>query len=135
MNYSTLQILTPDKNLNREQKMDIKEQWTVETAMKILQHKTVDSKLWADAVEWLILHGPQDIRNLLLQSSGTATSHCFPNLKASGYAPDGQPCYHVAQIAGSLQISEEEAKEIIARKQEEHGMPHFIDETEVQKVQ
>ena len=135
MNYSTLQTLTPDKNFFTGQKMDIKDQWTVETAMEILQHKTVDSKLWAEAVEWLILYGPQDVRDLLLQSSGTATSHCFPDLKASGYAPDGQPCYHVAEIARSLQISKEEAHDIIARKQDEHGIPHFIDEGETQKVQ
>jgi hypothetical protein len=115
--------------------MDIKDQWTVETAMGILQHKTVDSKLWADAVEWLIIYGPQEIRDLLLQSSGTATCQCFPELKAAGYAPDGQPCYAVAEIAGSLRISEVEAKEIIARKQEEHGTPHFIDETDVREIQ
>jgi hypothetical protein len=115
--------------------MDIKDQWTEETAMKILQNPTVDSKLWAEAVEWLILFGPQEVRDLLLQSSGTATSHCFPDLKATGYAPDGQPCYQISQIASSLQISEKEAKEIIARKQEEHQMPHFIDEAETHKVQ
>ena len=115
--------------------MDIKDQWTVETAMEVLQHKTVDSKLWAEAVEWLILFGPEEVRDLLLQSSGTATSQCFPELKAKGYAPDGQPCYTVAEIASSLQISEKETKEIIARKQEEHKMPHFIDESETHKVQ
>ena len=40
--------------------MDIKDQWTEETAMKILQNPTVDSKLWAEAVEWLILFGPEE---------------------------------------------------------------------------
>ena len=115
--------------------MGIKDQWTVETAMEILQHKTVDSKLWAEAVEWLILFGPEEVRELLLQSSGTATSQCFPELKATGYAPDGQPCYNVTEIACSLQISENEAREIIARKQDEHKMPHFIDEMETHKVQ
>jgi hypothetical protein len=115
--------------------MDIKDQWSEETALQVLQNPTVDSKLWAEAVEWLILYGPEEVRDLLLQSSGTATSHCFPELKASGYAPDGQPCYTVAEIAQSLEISEDEAKEIITKKQEEHGMPHFIDEAETRKVQ
>ncbi len=115
--------------------MDIKEQWDVATAMEVLQHKTVDSKLWAEAVEWLILFGPDEIRDLLLQSSGTATSQCFPKLKATGYAPDGQPCYNVAEIASCLQISAKEAREIIAKKQEAHQMPHFIDEAETHKVQ
>jgi len=115
--------------------MDIKDQWTEETALKVLQHPTVASKLWAEAVEWLILFGPEKIRGLLLQSSGTATGHCFPELRPSGYAPDGQPCYQVADLAESLQISREEAKAILARKQEEHNMPHFIDETEALKLQ
>jgi hypothetical protein len=115
--------------------MDIKDQWSEETALQVLQNPTVDSKLWAEAVEWLILFGPEEVRNLLLQSSGTATSQCFPELKAAGYAPDGQPCYSVAEIADSLQISEKDAKEIIARKQEEHGISHFIDEAQTYKVQ
>ncbi len=106
--------------------MDIKDQWTEETALKVLQHPTVASKLWAEAVEWLILFGPEKIRGLLLQSSGTATGHCFPELRPSGYAPDGQPCYQVADLAESLQISRKEAKAILAKKQEEHDMPHFI---------
>ncbi len=80
-------------------------------------------------------HGPHEIRNLLLQSSSVATHQCFPELKATGYAPDGQPCYAVAEIAKSLHISENEAKEIIIRKQEEHGVPHFIDEAETSKIQ
>lgn len=115
--------------------MSIKEQWTEESAMEILQHKTVDSRLWAEAVEWLILYGSPEIRDLLLQSSGTATHECFPELRTAGYAPDGQPCYTVAEIAAALHISEEEAKEFLARKQEEHGMPHFIDEDEARKAQ
>lgn len=115
--------------------MDIKDQWTEETALKVLRHPTVDSRLWAEAVEWLILHGSQAIRELLLQSSGNAAGQCFPGLKPSGYAPDGQPCYQVADLAESLQISREEAQAILARKQEEHGMPHFIDETQTHKLQ
>lgn len=115
--------------------MSMKEQWTEESAMEILQHKTVDSKLWAEAVEWLILYGQPEIRDLLLQSSNMATHHCFPELQATGYAPDGQPCYTVAELANSLQISEEETKKIIAKKQEEHGIPHFIDESDTKKVQ
>jgi hypothetical protein len=115
--------------------MDIKDQWTEETALKILQHPTVDSKLWAEAVEWLILHGPEEIRGLLLQSSGMAAGHCFPDLKPVGYAPDGQPCFQVADLAESLQISRDEAKAILVRKQEEHEMPHFIDEAEARKLQ
>lgn len=31
--------------------MNFKDQWNLETALKILQHQTVDSQIWAEAVE------------------------------------------------------------------------------------
>ncbi len=115
--------------------MELKDQWSLETAMQVLENKIVDSKLWAEAVEWLMLYGPEEIRQILLQSSGVATNECFPDLKAAGYAPDGQPCYNVAEIAEALKISKNEAKEIIMKKQQEHQVPHFIDEDETHKMQ
>ncbi|MEN8189799.1 MAG: hypothetical protein ABFS19_08125 [Thermodesulfobacteriota bacterium] len=115
--------------------MELKDQWTVEAAVKVLEHKTVDAKLWAEAVEWLILYGPPKIRKLLLQSSDTATTECFPELKATAYSLDGQPCYTVAEVAQTLGISEEKARETIARKQDEHQVPHFIDEDDTVKLQ
>ena len=42
--------------------MELKDTWDVDSAMQILQHQTVDAKLWAEAVEWLILYGPDEIR-------------------------------------------------------------------------
>ena len=38
--------------------MQAKDLWDLESAMKVLTHDSVDSKLWAEAVEWLILYGP-----------------------------------------------------------------------------
>ncbi len=114
--------------------MDIKEQWDLESAMQVLKHKTVDAKVWAEAVEWLILYGPQEIRELLLQSSGTATHNCFPNLRAKGYAPDGQPCYSVADMAKAMGISEDEAREMLKEKEKAQGIHHFIDEDDTMKV-
>ncbi len=115
--------------------MELKEQWDVDSAMQVLQHQTVDAKLWAEAVEWLILYGPNEIREILLNSSGTATRECFPDLQAEGYAADGQPCYRVEDLAKSLKISENEAREMIKAKETAHNIHHFIDEDETMKVQ
>ncbi len=115
--------------------MELKESWDLQSALKVLQHPTVDSKLWAEAVEWLMLYGPDTIRELLLHSSGTATHECFPELQAKGYAPDGQPCYSVVDLARSLGISEDEAREMLKEKEKEHKIPHFIDEEDTMKVQ
>ncbi len=115
--------------------MELKDEWDVESAMKVLKHQTVDAKLWADAVEWLILYGPDEVRELLLNSSGTATHKCFPDLQAKGYAPDGQPCYSVEDLAKSLHISEDEARTMIQEKEKTHKLHHFIDEEDTMKVQ
>jgi len=115
--------------------MTLKEEWDVESAMQVVQHPTVDSKLWAEAVEWLILYGPDDIREILLSASGTATHQCFPDMQAIGYAADGQPCYTVEDLAKNLNISEEEARTIIQEKEKSHKLHHFIDEEDTMKVQ
>lgn len=115
--------------------MNLKDQWDVESAMKVLRHPTVDAKLWSEAVEWLMLYGPDKIKEILLQSSGTATHECFPDLKAKGYAPDGQPCYSVKDIAINLNISEDEARHIIEEKEKNHETHHFIDEDDTMKIQ
>lgn len=100
--------------------MTFKEQWDLESAMKVLEHQTVDSKLWAEAVEWLILYGPPEIQKILLEASSTATKTHFPELKPSHYTADGQPVYDVAALAQSLGISQEEVLETINRKELEH---------------
>lgn len=115
--------------------MDLREQWDLQSALAVLKHQTVDGKIWAEAVEWLILYGPDNIRELLLDSSGTATHNCFPELQAKGYAPDGQPCYSVADMAKALGISEDDAREMLKAKEKAHHIHHFIDEDETMKVQ
>ena len=115
--------------------MELKDEWDVESALTVLRHKTVDGKIWAEAVEWLILYGPDDVRGLLLDSSGTATYECFPDLQAKGYAPDGQPCYSVEDLAKSLHISEDEARTMLQEKEKIHKLHHFIDDEDTMKVQ
>ena len=115
--------------------MELKDEWDVDSAMAVLKHPTVDAKLWAEAVEWLMLYGPEKTRQLLLEASGTATHQCFPDLKARGYAPDGQPCYAVDDLARSLNVSIDEAREMIKKKERSHKIHHFIDEDDTMKVQ
>lgn len=96
--------------------MSFKDEWNLESALKILQHPTVDSKLWAEAVEWLLKYGPTSIQKILLDASNTATKIQFPELKPSHYTSDGQPIYDTEKLAETLGISEDEVKEIIAKK-------------------
>jgi len=107
--------------------MDFKDHWTLENALKVLQHPTVDAKLWAEAVEWLLLYGPPEIQTLLLHASGTATKHCFPKLEAKKYTEEGQPCYDIASIAQALGIDAEDAYKTLAEKEMAHQIRHFID--------
>ncbi len=115
--------------------MELKDNWDEKSAMEVLKHPTVDAKLWAEAVEWLILYGPPEIRELLLQASGTATHECFPELQAKGYAADGQPCYDVEDLAKNLNISTDEVKAMIKEKEKSQKIHHFIDEQDTMKVQ
>lgn len=96
--------------------MSFKEEWDLESALKVLQHPTVDAKLWAEAVEWLLKYGPPSIQKILLDASNTATEIQFPDLKPTHYTSDGQPIYDTEKLATTLGISEEEVKEIIAKK-------------------
>lgn len=104
------------------------QQWTLETALQILKHPTVDSAVWAEAVEWLLVYGPPELRDLLVQASSQATGASFPQLKAERYAPDGSPYYEIAELADALGISEEEARAQLMEKEHRHGVRHGFDE-------
>ena len=102
------------------------QEWTLESALAVLNHPTVDSKLWAEAVEWLLVYGPPEVRELLTAASGHATRASFPELKPQGYGPDGSPCYDIADLARSLGISEEEAR---------HGVQHGLGDEDTTTLQ
>lgn len=108
--------------------MQAKDLWDLESAMKVLTHDSVDSKLWAEAVEWLIIYGPPEIRQLLLDASNIATTASFPQLKPTHYTPDGQACYDISELAQSLGIAEDEAREILKQKNEEHKLLDLFEE-------
>lgn len=113
--------------------MEAKDLWDLETALKVLAHDSVDSKIWAEAVEWLILYGPIEIRQLLLDASMTATINSFPDLKPTHYTADGQACYDIGELARSLDIDEEEARKIIEQKEAEHQLLQMFkdDDTDI----
>ncbi len=110
--------------------MKSKDLWNLESAMQVLTHTSVDSKLWAEAVEWLILHGPPEIRKLLIDASASATSSSFPDLTPTHYTPDGQACYDIGELAQSLGINKEEAENILKQKEKEHQLLQLFGEDE-----
>ena len=96
--------------------MDMKDHWDLDTALKVVQNKTVDSKLWAEAVEWLLLYGPPEIVSILLQASSHATDRCFPEIQPM-LTDDGKPVYDLAELAKSLEMTEDEVKQLIRTKE------------------
>ncbi|MGB3212711.1 MAG: hypothetical protein WBB19_18560 [Desulforhopalus sp.] len=114
--------------------MNSKDFWDLESAMKVLAHDTVDSKLWAEAVEWLMVYGPPEIQQLLTNASATAINTSFPHLRQILQAEDGQAFYDIGELAQSLNIDEEEARRILKKKAEEHQLLHFLDENETGTV-
>jgi len=115
--------------------VELKEQWDLEMALAVLENKTVDSKLWAEAVEWLLLYGPPQIKELVTQASGMATQEHFPELKATSYTSDGQPCYDVRAIADALGLSKEEVMKKIADMEAKQDVVHLYEESETDKIQ
>ena len=106
--------------------MEFKDLWDLESALKVLAHETVDSEVWAEAVKWLILHGPVEIRHMLLDASNLATGTSFPELKPSHFTSDGQPCYDIKDLARSLNISETEVLNFLKQKDMELEGLHFF---------
>ncbi|MGL1931583.1 MAG: hypothetical protein OCC45_07455 [Desulfotalea sp.] len=95
--------------------------WNIESAMKVLEDNNADAKIWAEAVEWLIIYGPPEIKDMLLEASGHAASQSFPQLKPSHYSADGSPCYDLKALAEELKITEEEIRKIIDEKEKNHS--------------
>lgn len=98
--------------------MSIKDQWDLETALKVLQHPTVDAQTWAEAVEWLLKYGPSSIRKILLEASNTATEMQFPEVEAAYYTSEGQPVYDIQGLSKMLGVTEDEVHEILKRKED-----------------
>lgn len=104
-------------------------------AMAVLENKTVDAALWAEAVEWLLLYGPPEVKELLSQASSVATNKAFPELKPTGYSATGSPLYDINQLAGSLGISVAEATERLQEKEQNEQIQHLFSDDESLKMQ
>lgn len=115
--------------------MEFKEEWDLEMAMQVLENKTVGSKLWAEAVEWLLIYGPPQVKEILNQASGAATKEHFPELQATGYTPDGEPCYDVNAIARALGLSREEVMKKLAEMEVKQGAIHLYEDSKTAPIQ
>ena len=76
----------------------------MEMAMEVLVSDSIDSTTWAEAVKWLILYGPPEMQQVLLEASSHATKTFFPELKPSAFNREGEPLYrmeHVAEVLGT----------------------------------
>jgi hypothetical protein len=113
----------------------MKSEWDLPMAMEILQNPTVDRKLWSEAVEWLLLYGPEEIKSMLFQASDHATRESFPGLESKGYTDDGQPCFEIEELAKALGISQEEAIEKLKKLEKNHRVKQVYDSSETHKIQ
>ncbi|MFV0438979.1 MAG: hypothetical protein ACK5PS_16490 [Desulfopila sp.] len=102
--------------------MSLKDEWTLESALQILQHPTVDSKLWAEAAEWLLRFGPPSIQKILLEASQAATRAQFPDLEPAAFTADNMPMYALDELARALGISEDEVSDLLEEKNLGAGM-------------
>ncbi|OQX14857.1 MAG: hypothetical protein BWK76_14040 [Desulfobulbaceae bacterium A2] len=102
--------------------------FTVETALAVLRHPTVDAQLWTEAVEWLLAYGPPEVREILLSASQDATQTQFPELTPAGISPEGEPCYRLDDLARTLEQDEDEIRELLHRKGEAQGQQHLLDD-------
>jgi hypothetical protein len=129
--------MLPSKKIYPGNTMTFKDEWTLKSAMEILAHPTVDSKLWSEAVEWLLLHGPPEIQTMLQQASGHATQKTFPELEPEGFTPEGEPCYNIQKLAQSLGITEEEVAALLEEKAKLHGRqePYILSEDDSKPIQ
>ena len=120
-------------NLTSDDEFD--SSWTLENALYILQNPTVDSKVWADAVEWLLLNGPTEIKQLLLDASDHATQSQFPEISAKKYSPEGELCYDIGDIAKALGVETEEVKKILEDKERDHNKRHGFEDDDTTIIQ
>ncbi|MBU0483058.1 MAG: hypothetical protein KKB30_00915 [Proteobacteria bacterium] len=114
---------------------ELKNSWDLKMAMEVMRNQTVDSKLWAEAVKWLMLYGPPEIQEMIQQASIAANRKYFPDIKPKSFNELGQPCYDIKDIAAALHISEQEAFEKMAALQVEEGIQIIIDESDTHKIQ
>ncbi len=93
--------------------MDFRDQWNIEMAMQVLVSDSVDSETWSEAAKWLMLYGPLELQQVLLEASSHATGTYFPDLKASAFTRDGEPLFRIDHIAEALGTNQEVLKKTL----------------------
>jgi len=114
---------------------DFKDQWNLEMAMEVLQSQTVDGKVWSEAVKWLLLYGPPQVKDILQQASAVAFEQCFSDVQAKGFNEEGQPYYDLQELAMALGMEVEEAAGRLAELQFAEGVELLVEGDRVYKVQ
>lgn len=113
---------------------DWKEQWNQEMALAVLGSETVDGGLWAEAVKWLLLYGPPELRTLLAAASAASFAQSFPGVQVKGHGDSGQPYYALADLAEALGIPAEATAERLLELQSALGVEFLVDDDRVYKV-
>ncbi len=110
--------------------MDFKDQWDVDTALKIVRNKGVDSELWAEAVEWLLLYGPPEVVSILLQASEHATEKVYPELTKDNEndAASDRAAFDVTRLAKSLGVDMHDIRKSGAKKDSADRVIDFSDD-------
>lgn len=111
-----------------------KEQWDLEMALAVLGSETVDGGPWAEAVKWLLLYGPPELREVLAAASSASFAQCFPGVRVSGHSDSGQPYYSLADLAEAQGIPVTEAAERLVELQSSLGVEFLIEDNRVYKV-
>lgn len=125
---------TEKKTLDIPDSSDFQNSWTVENAMYILNHPTVDSETWSEAVEWLLLYGPEEVKEMLHSASDHATKTHFPDLKPKGYNDNGEPIYDIDEIAKLLGIDKDDVKSLLTKKESLHKKQHQFSDEDKRKI-
>lgn len=114
---------------------DFKEQWNLEMAMEVLGNRDVDGEVWSEAVKWLLLYGPPQVKEILGQASSHAFKEYLPQLQAKGYGENGQPYYDLGEIAEALGVEEDQVAARLAELHFEEGIEVFVEGDRVYKLQ
>jgi len=108
--------------------------WNLKDAMAVILNPTVDSRTWAEAVEWMMLYGPPGAREAIEMASISATCNCLPEIKPDGINREGELCYNIAGLARAMGMSEDEVGEKLNRLQAEKNRQFIFAKDETGSV-
>lgn len=103
-------------------------------ALEVLRNKYIDGKIWSEAAKWTLLYGPPELQEIVRQASSVATNSSFPLLKPEHYTESGDPCYDIEKVAEALGVTRQEAVKKLAEMENEQGIQHIFDNSEIFKI-